>query len=261
MMIGAMARASAVFNEPGWLAAAERAWTFVADNMRVGDRLWHAARHGKVRNAGMLEDYANMAKAGLVLFEVTGTPAYLERARAWTATLDQFFWDATQGGYYQTASDGEQLIARPRNASDNAVPSGNGTMVGVLARLYLHTGDDAYRDRARQLIDAFTPEIARNFFGLTTFLNNVDLWMRPVQVAIIGDRTDTATKALITEAYALASPNLVLSVTAPDGTLPANHPAAGKPQKGGKATAYVCIGETCSLPVTDAAAMIEAIPA
>jgi uncharacterized protein YyaL (SSP411 family) len=260
MMIGAMARASAVFNEPGWLAAAERAWAFVADNMRIGDRLWHAARHGKVRNAGMLEDYANMAKAGLMLFEVTGTPAYLERARAWTATLDQFFWDATQGGYYQTASDGEQLIARPRNASDNAVPSGNGTMVGVLARLYLHTGDDDYRDRARQLIDAFTPEIARNFFGLTTFLNNVDLWMKPVQVAIIGDRTDTATKALITEAYALASPNLVLSVTAPDGTLPANHPAAGKTQKSGKATAYVCIGETCSLPVTDAAAMIEAVP-
>ena len=260
MMIGAMARASAVFNEPGWLAAAERAWTFVADTMRVGDRLWHAARHGKVRNAGMLEDYANMAKAGLVLFEVTGTPAYLERARAWTATLDQFFWDAAQGGYYQTASDGEQLIARPRNASDNAVPSGNGTMVGVLARLYLHTGDDTYRDRARQLIDAFTPEIVRNFFGLTTFLNNVDLWMKPVQVAIIGDRTDTATKALITEAYALASPNLVLSVTAPGGALPANHPAAGKTQKGGKATAYICIGETCSLPVTDAAAMIEAVP-
>ena len=260
MMIGAMARASAVFNEPGWLAAAERAWAFVADNMRVGDRLWHAARHGKVRNAGMLEDYANMAKAGLVLFEVTGTPAYLERARAWTATLNQFFWDATQGGYYQTASDGEQLIARPRNANDNAVPSGNGTMVGVLTRLYLHTGDDTYRDRARQLIDAFTPEIARNFFGLTTFLNNVDLWMKPVQVAIIGDRTDTATKAFIAEAYALAAPNLVLSVTAPDGTLPANHPAMGKTQKGGGATAYVCIGETCSLPVTDAAAMFEALP-
>ena len=261
LMIGAMARASAVFNEPGWLAAAERAWTFVVDKMRDGDRLWHAARDGKVRNAGMLEDYANMAQAGLVLFEVTGTPAYLERARAWTATLDQFFWDADQGGYYQTASDGEQLIARPRNATDNAVPSGNGTMVGVLARLYLHTGDDGYRDRAHKLIDAFTPEIARNFFGLTTFLNNVDLWMKPVQVAIIGNRKDAATKALIAEAYALATPNLVLSVIAADAALPAHHPAAGKAQKDGVATAYVCIGETCSLPVTDASALGKAVPA
>jgi uncharacterized protein YyaL (SSP411 family) len=213
----------------------------------------------------MLEDYANMAQAGLALFEVTGAVAYLKRARAWAATLDELFWDAEQGGYYQTASDGEQLIARPRNATDNAVPSGNGTMVGVLARLYLHTGEDAYRARAHALIDAFTPEIARNFFGLTTFLNNVDLWMKPVQVAIIGAharaRFRYATKALIAEAYALATPNLVLSVIAPDDALPANHPAAGKAQKDGVATAYLCIGETCSLPVTDAGALSQAMPA
>jgi len=261
LMMAAMARAAAVFDEPGWLAAAERAWTFVVDKMSDGDRLWHAARDGKVRNAGMLEDYANMAQAGLALFEVTGAVAYLKRARAWAATLDELFWDAEQGGYYQTASGGEQLIARPRNATDNAVPSGNGTMVGVLARLYLHTGEDAYRARTHALIDAFTPEIARNFFGLTTFLNNVDLWMKPVQVAIIGDRKEPATKALIAEAYALATPNLVLSVIAPDDALPANHPAAGKAQKDGVATAYLCIGETCSLPVTDAGALSQAMPA
>jgi uncharacterized protein YyaL (SSP411 family) len=261
LMIAALARAAAVFGEPGWLVAAERAWTFITDKMDVANRLWHAARDGKVRNAGMLEDYANMAQASLALFETTGGAKYLDRARAWTATLDAFFWDDDQGGYFQTASDGEALIARPRNAADNAVPSGNGTMVGVLGRLYFHTGDDAYRDRAHKLIDTFTPEIARNFFGLTTFLNNVDLWMNPVQVAIIGRRNDAATKALIAEAYALAAPNLVLSVIAPDDALPSNHPAAGKTQKNAKATAYVCIGETCSLPVTDAAKLGEAVPA
>ncbi len=260
LMIAAMARAAAVFNEPGWLVAATRAWDFVTGKMADGDRLWHAARDGKVRNAGMLEDYANMAQASLALFEVTGETRFIARARAWTATLDTFFWDAEQGGYFQTASDGEQLIARPRNAADNAVPSGNGTMVGVLARLYLHTGDEAYRERAHALIDAFTPEIARNFFGLTTFLNNVDLWMTPVQVAIIGDRTNAGTKALVKATYELATPNLVLSVIAPDAALPANHPAAGKAQVGGKSTAYVCIGETCSLPVTDAATLGDAAP-
>jgi len=134
-------------------------------------------------------------------------------------------------------------------------------MVGVLARLYLQTGEDAYRARAHALIDAFTPEIAHNFFGLTTFLNNVDLCMKPVQVAIIGDRQEPTTKALIAEAYALATPNLVLSVIAPEAALPANHPAAGKAQKDGVATAYVCIGETCSLPVTDAGGLSAAVPA
>ena len=80
-------------------------------------------------------------------------------------------------------------------------------------------------------------------------------------IAIIGDRKDAATKALITEAYALAAPNLVLTVIAQDAALPATHPAAGKTQKDNMATAYVCIGETCSLPVTDAAALSEGMPA
>jgi uncharacterized protein YyaL (SSP411 family) len=260
LMIAAMARAAAVFGEPGWLAAAQRAWDFVAEKMSDGDRLWHAARDGKVRNAGMLEDYANMAQASLALFEIAGEARYLERTQAWTKALDDYFWDAEQGGYCQTASDGEQLIARPRNAHDNATPSGNGTMFGVLARLYLHTGEEAYRARAHALIDAFAPEITRNFFALTTYLNNVDLWLKPVQVAVIGERNDAATKALVRAAQALATPNVVLSVIAPDATLPASHPAAGKAQQGGKATAYVCIGEVCSLPVTDAVKLGEAVP-
>ena len=84
--------------------------------------------------------------------------------------------------------------------------------------------------------------------------------MTPVQVAIIGDRTNAGTKALVKATYELATPNLVLSVIAPDAALPANHPAAGKAQVGGKSTAYVCIGETCSLPVTDAATLGDAAP-
>ena len=133
-------------------------------------------------------------------------------------------------------------------------------MVGVLARLYFHTGEEAYRARAHALIDAFAPEITRNFFALTTYLNNVDLWLKPVQVAVIGERNDAATKALVQATQALATPNVVLSMIAPDAALPTNHPAGGKSQQGGKATAYVCVGETCSLPVTDAAKLGEAVP-
>ena len=64
MMIGAMARAAAVFDEAGWLAAAERAWTFVVDKMSDGDRLWHAARGGKVRNAGCSRTTPTWRKPG-----------------------------------------------------------------------------------------------------------------------------------------------------------------------------------------------------
>ena len=260
LMIAAMARAAAVFDEPGWLSAAERAWTFIADHMDDDSRLWHAARGGRVRNVGMLEDYAGMSRAALVLHEVTGTVGYFTSAKAWTLTLDRFFWDPVQGGYHQAASDGEQLITRTRNATDNAVPAGNGMMIGVLMRLYFQTGDAYYRERAHQLVDAFRPEVTRNFFGLTTFLNNVDFWLNPVQVVIIGDRGDAATKALVRAAYGLALPNLVLSVIAPDAVLHSAHPAAGKSRLGGASTAYVCLGETCSPPVTDPTMLSLSVP-
>jgi uncharacterized protein YyaL (SSP411 family) len=79
--------------------------------------------------------------------------------------------------------------------------------------------------------------------------------MGAVQVAIIGKRGEAATDALIRAAYSVAAPNRVLLVAAPDATLPVGHPAIFKPQVEGKPTAYVCVGATCSLPVTDALAL------
>ena len=252
LMIAALADAAMTFDEPGWLKAATLAFDFVATTMSGGDRLWHAARDGKLRNAGMLEDYANMARAALALHEATGEARFLDRAKGWTNVVEAQFLDTAQGGYFQTAADGEQLIARPRTAFDNAVPAGNATLVGVFARLYLFTGDDVYRARTDALLDAFAPELGRNFFPLATWLNNFDLWTEPKQIVVIGDRRDAATQAMIRAAYRAPQPNRVLAVVAPDATLPAAHPAAGKSQVQGRATAYVCTGPVCSLPVTDA---------
>jgi len=252
LMIAALASAAMTFDEPGWLRAAFRAFDFVATKMSDGDRLWHAARGGKVRNAGLLEDYANMAHAALALHEATAETRFLDRAKDWAHVVETQFHDSTQGGYFQTAADGEQLIARPRSAFDNAVPAGNATMVGVFARLYLFTGDEVYRTRADALLAAFAPELGRNFFPLASFLNNFDLWTEPKQIVVVGDRSDPAIQAMIRTAYRAPQPNRVLTLVTPGTTLPAAHPAAGKGQVQGRATAYVCTGPVCSLPVTDA---------
>jgi uncharacterized protein YyaL (SSP411 family) len=125
-------------------------------------------------------------------------------------------------------------------------------MVGVFARLYLFTGDDVYRTRADALLAAFAPELRRNFFPLATFLNNFDLWTEPKQIVVVGHRSDPASQAMIRTAYRAPQPNRVLTLVTPGATLPAAHPASGKGQVQGRATAYVCTGPVCSLPVTDA---------
>ncbi|MEI9988175.1 MAG: hypothetical protein WDN69_36800 [Aliidongia sp.] len=72
------------------------------------------------------------------------------------------------------ADDTEALITRTKSAADSAVPAGNGVMVEVLARLYLLTGEESYRERAEALIAAFSGELERNFFPLASYLNGVD---------------------------------------------------------------------------------------
>ena len=255
LMIAALANAGADFNEPGWIMAAERAFGFVLQQMTVSGRLRHSWRNGQLKHAALLDDYANMARAALVLHEVTGTDAYLAAARSWVGVLDRHYWDAANGGYFYTADDAEALIARTRNAADNAVPSGNGIMLGVLARLWHLTGNAAYQERADALVRAFAPELARNFFPLGTFLNNSELLSRAVQVVIIGERGTAAAEALIAAARSVSLPNRILNVLPPGGALPPSHPAHGKTQLGNKPTAYVCIGTTCSLPMNEPVAL------
>ena len=255
MMIAALACAAAVFERPNWLAAARRAWDYVAEEMADGARLRHSARHGQVKEIEFLDDYAEMSRAALLLYEVSGEPVFLERARAWLDILDAQYWDAEAGGYFYSPDGGEKLIARSKSAHDNATPSGNGTLVGVLARLYHLTAEDAYLERASALVRAFTGEIGERFAPMPTLINNSDLLHSAMQIVIVGARGESEAEAMIRAVYSLSLPNRILSIIAPGTSMPAGHPAADKTQRDGKATAYLCVGPTCSLPVSDAAAL------
>lgn len=112
-----------------------------------------------------------------------------------------------------------------------------------------------WRDKTESQIAAFSGEAARNFFPMAAFLNGCDFYAHAVQVAIIGQRDDPATEALIDAAYAVSLPHRVLQVVPPDAALPPSHPAHGKTQLNGSATAYVCVGMACGLPAVDAAGL------
>ena len=259
LMIAALTNAATAFEMPDWLDAAERAFHFVATGMSENGRLKHSYRAGQLKHSAMLDDYANMCRAALALFEATGTAAYLEQAEAWAAVANQHYGDDDGGGYYFTADDAGDLISRQRHCHDNAVPSGNGTMAGVLTRLWLLTGKIPYRERADRLFQAFSGELRRNFFPLTTFLNSLELMLAPVQVAIVGGRDDSAVKGMLNVVYAHPLPNRVLQIVAPEQALPSTHPAHGKAQIGDQPTAYVCHGAVCSMPLADTDALAEAL--
>jgi hypothetical protein len=260
LMIAALANGGLVFERADWVAKAATAFAFVRDRMSDADgRLWHSSRAGRAQHAANIDDYANLARAALALHEATGEAGYLSRVQDWLAVLDRHYRDAEAGGYFFAADDTKGLIARAKTAADSAVPAGNGTLVGVLARLALLTGDDDYRRRAEAIVETFSGEAGRNFFPLATLLNNAEFLAKPLQIAIVGNPADTAFTGLRRAAYSVSLPNRVVETYPPDAVLPEGHPAHGKGLVGGRAAAYLCEGPVCSLPLTEPAALREAL--
>jgi len=148
---------------------------------------------------------------------------------------------------------------RTRTAHDNATPAGNGTLAGVLARLYYLTGKDGYRTRAEAVGSAFSGELSRYFSSFASLINASELLRGAVQLVVIGANDDPATRALARAAYDPSLPMLVLQRIAPEESLPEGHPAAGKGMKDGRPTAYVCRGATCSLPISSADELSRAL--
>jgi uncharacterized protein YyaL (SSP411 family) len=148
---------------------------------------------------------------------------------------------------------------RPKNALDNATPSGNGTLAAVLTKLYYLTGDDSHRTRAQATIAAFAGESERHGSTLATLLAACELLQDPLQIVIVGTRGEPDSEALLAALFGACLPNRILQVIAPGQALPAQHPAHGHGQIDGKATAYVCRAMTCSPPVTDPERLQELI--
>ncbi len=251
LMIAALAHAAMIFDEPAWLEAAKAAFTFVSRYMTEEGRLRHTWREGRLRHAAVLDDYANMARASLLLFEATGEAAYLDQAQAWVATANKRYWDGLSGGYFLTADDTDDVITRPKTIADNATPNGNGTMMEVLARLHYLTGTPAYRERAETLGQIFSGKSPEHHTNLPTLCNGFELLENAMQIVVVGDEHQETTGSLTRVAVEAAPPTRIIYRLTPDAQLPDGHPAQGKGLVNGMPAVYLCLGQTCGLPVTD----------
>ncbi len=252
MMIAALARTAVTFDHPDWLNRAVNAYRFVSDSMSRAGRLGHAYRDGKMTWPGFATDYAAMATAALALSDATGQRQYLDDAITFADLLET--WHLSDDGTYRlAASDAEDVIIRMRSGVDETTPNPNGTAANLLIRLYHRTGETRFIERADRLLSAFASDAAQNPVGHASLLSALSLRTQGTQIVIIGDPDDSGTKALISAANCVPDPNRTLVVLSPEAELPEHHPATGKIKIDGRATAYVCRGETCSLPITDPA--------
>ncbi len=255
LAIAALSNAGQVFGHPEWIEAAVSAFDFVVGQMIVDGRLQHSWCAGRPAHPATLDDYANMCRAALALYEARGEERFLSQAIVWTGVIEAGYSDS-DGGYFFTADDVDDIGLREKTALDNATPAGCATLIGVLARLYYLTGDERYRTRAETLIRAFSGGLQRNLFSHATLLNNCEFLQDALQVILCSaEQQDRDCAAMRHAVFGHSLPNRILLYVADGAALPSTHPAHGKVRIENKTTAYVCWGTTCSLPLNDPEAL------
>lgn len=156
----ALAKAGQALEEPSYLDAAIRIHDFIESKMVTeNDRLYLRYRDGEAAYVGQLEDYAVYALALLELHQITLDVKYLQCSLHRAKQMEELFEDKKNGGYYMTAFDGEQLIARPKETYDGAMPSGNSVAAMVLQTLATLTGETEWQAAADRQLSFLAGEI------------------------------------------------------------------------------------------------------
>ena len=254
LMIAALVNAGTALDESGWIARAERAFELVAGAMARGDRLGHSWRAGRLLFPGLASDFAAMIRAALALHEATGRAGYLDAALSWQAALDRHYANETNGGYYLTADDADALAAAPAATVDDATPNANAVAAQNLVRLAVLTGEMQWRQKADRLIDGVLSAAAPSLFGHIALLNALDLRLSGAEIVVAGRDGEALARAAMQLPFLS---RIVLRAASPDA-LPPTHPARAKIAATAAAAAFVCVGETCSLPLSDPAQIAHA---
>ncbi|MEO8273269.1 MAG: thioredoxin domain-containing protein, partial [Chloroflexota bacterium] len=233
-------------------AAAERAADVVLGGLLGPDgRLGRSWKDGRATGQGVLEDYANLADGLLALYEATFEERWFITARALADAILERFADP-DGGFFDTATDHERLVTRPKDIQDNATPSGGSVATLVLLRLGAFTGESRYRQAAERALATVSAYAAGYPTAFALWLQAIDLALAPVaEIAIVGDPEDEQTRGLLRVASGGYEPNRVVALM-PDDTTPSAVPLLdARSRIKARPTAYVCRDFACRIPVTD----------
>ena len=264
LMLRSFAEAAAALGRPDYLAVAIKNAEFLAGSMKSGGRLLRTYRDGQAKLLGYLEDYSFVIDGLLALYEATFDLRWLDEAVTLADSMIELFWDEGIGGFYDTGSDHETLVVRPRDVFDNAQPCGGSVASDVLLRLAVFTGNNDYSAKAAVPLRSLHQAMSQSPGGTGHWLSALDFYVSPPkEIAVIGPRDDPATQALLDTVFHRFLPNkVVMGVETP--LIPAvdNSEAdipllAGRGMVGGLPSAYVCQNYACQLPVTDPAGLAE----
>ncbi len=245
LMISALADAGAALERPDYVEAAAGCADFLLREQRnEAGHLLRTYKDGRARLNAYLEDHAFLLEALITLYEATFDPRWFQAARETAEQMTARFADEARGGFYETSTDHEQLVARRKDLEDNPIPAGNSSAAYGLLRLAALTGEAEYERRAVgvfRLLHEVAPQHPQAFAHL---LQAMDFHFAPVkEVALVGEPREPLERVV----RGSFRPHLVLAGGEPDGVPLLN----GREPVEGRAAAYVCERFACQRPVSE----------
>ena len=259
LMIAALAEAGAVLGREDYLEAAVGCAEFVWTQMRTPEgRLLRSWKEGEARLPAYLEDYAYLVEGLLTLYEATFDVRWFDAARETADRMIELFADSGQGGFFTTATDHEELIARRKDVDDHPVPSGNSAAASGLLRLAALTGQRDYERQAVGVFRLLHRAATRHPQALAHLLRAIDFHFASVkEVALVEPRAGDGIDKLEAVVRSGFRPYLVVA-GGPEGT---DRPELMRERTAvnGSAAAYVCENFSCRRPVTEPAELASAL--
>jgi uncharacterized protein YyaL (SSP411 family) len=252
LMLASFAEAARTLDREDYQEIAESNAKFLLRELRQENgRLLRTWENGEAKLNGYLEDYSYLIEGLLELHQTTFDPRWFVAAQELAETMIAFF-QAPQGGFFDTSDDHETLITRPRDLQDNATPSGSAMATAILLKLGSFTNDLRYVDIAHQALAQMQPMMAQYPLGFGQWLQALSYTLsQPGEIAIIGDPGSADTQALLRVVRDGCRPFQVVALGAPDAQRLAVPLLEDRGLVNGRAAAYVCRDFTCRAPVTE----------
>jgi len=257
LMVAALAKSARILNNPHYLAAAEKSVNFIYRKLvDKNGNLLHRYRGGESAIDAQIDDYSFLVWGLLELYETSFDISHLQKSIRLTKHLIDNFWDSeNNSGFYFTSEENSELISRPKEFYDGAIPSGNSVMYLNLLKLYKITTDVDYLTLSDSLAQTFNNYAENAPSGFSQFLAGLQFYFgSSYEIVLVGDKTADETKDMLKIINSHYIPNkVVLQID----EINRNKLLKIAPfiedfiQIDNKATVYICENYTCKLPTND----------
>ena len=247
LMINALTNAGWVFNQKKWINEAENIYSFLEKNLFKNCELYHCWKNFKVKTFATLDDFANLLRSSITLFEKTGKKKYLNNSINFSKKILNDFKDKKNGSFYINSNKTTDIFTKLKSIYDNATPSGISILIQSLSKLFYLTGNENFYNEAESALESVHGNIEKNFFSSASLLNSYDILNNGILIIFIRSEKNDF---LLNKIKKICLPNMIYQEITDLKELDKTHPAFGKKIKEDKNTIFICKNQSCSLPIT-----------